>query len=88
MDVFSAALMYLAVHISHELSQLVVLGNWSTEALADRLGNIERVGNEELISVDTRLANAVDEFNSTVALFALGAEFRTDGNSFRILHVP
>jgi len=64
-DVFSASLMYLAVHIHTNLVGSIAITIFS--------------GEEALISVEVRLRNAVEEYNSTLAHFSHGVGFRSFG---------
>ena len=81
-DVFSASLMYLAVHIRHESNRLGVLGTMPIQKHTNLVGSIAITifsGEEALISVEVRLRNAVEEYNSTLAHFSHGVGFRSFG---------
>ena len=77
MDVLSAALTYIALHVKHESNLLGILGT-SCYEIADQIAgiatNIFR-GEENFTAVKRGLKHAVEEFNSTLANFGLGVAF-------------
>jgi hypothetical protein len=77
MDVLSAALTYIAVHVKHESNLLGILGT-SCYEIADQIGGMGKSifrGEEHFTAVERGLKDTVDEFNSTLANFGLGVAF-------------
>ena len=79
-DVLSATLTYLAVHIHHQPGRFGVFGRLPNSRLTDFVvaivGTIIK-GDEECVTVDTELRDAVAEFNSALTNFASRIGFRT-----------
>ena len=77
MDVLSAALAYIAVHVKHESNLLGILGT-SCYEIADQIGGMGKSifrGEEHFTAVERGLKDTIDEFNSTLANFGLGVTF-------------
>jgi hypothetical protein len=68
MDVLSASLKYLAVHIHRESARLGIIGN---------IGSTIIKGDDECQSVDTEFKFSVSEFNSALVHFGQSITFRT-----------
>lgn len=78
MDVLSAALSYLAVHIRRESARLGIIGALSSNCadVVENIGSTLVKGDDECQSVDTDLRDAVDEFTSTLSHFGHSVGFK------------
>ena len=79
MDVFSACLMYLAIHIDHECNRLGVIGIAWFRTYVNVKGSIGTTvvkGQEAFANVETGLGNSVEEFHRTLSHYAHDVQFR------------
>jgi hypothetical protein len=80
MDVKSAALAYLSVHIRHEGGRLGIIGMFAVFLEAYPEGNVATSffkGNTECDDSRSRLEKAVQEFNSALSNFGHSIGFKT-----------
>ena len=80
LDVKSAVLTYLAVHICHESSRLGIIGIFSFFSPLFMLGNMASAifkGTEDCDSARLELESAIQEFNSALSHYAYRIGFKT-----------
>jgi hypothetical protein len=79
LDVLSASLNYLSLHIRHESGRLGILGRHIAIYQLNLLGSMSSTffsGEKDFNSVEKDLTSAVDEFNSSLSQFGHGVGFK------------